>query len=105
MQCKQLIIADDTNVFATEILRSMERRQAKLFDNPAFSAAIYMDPRFNFSDSTVLTSEQKKNSLGNFKITNKISPISKSYCIFSISGSNFQDLATYEAVFTIGTIS
>jgi hypothetical protein len=60
MECKQLSSADDTNVFASEILQSMDRRKAKLFDNPAFLAAIYMDPRFNFGDSTVLTSEQKK---------------------------------------------
>jgi hypothetical protein len=60
MQCQQLANEDDTNTFATDILKIMERRQVKLFENPTFLAAIYMDPRFNFCGSNVLTSEQKK---------------------------------------------
>jgi hypothetical protein len=60
MECKKLVVTDNKNKVAMDILEGLEREQLELFKKPNFLAAIYMDPRFNFFGSSVLTSEQKK---------------------------------------------
>jgi hypothetical protein len=37
-----------TNPFAKTFLSLMERRKKSLFENDAFKAAIFIDPRFNY---------------------------------------------------------
>lgn len=47
------------NPFAVIILRHICKLTPALFDNNELRSAVYMDPRFNFSGSVLLTSRQK----------------------------------------------
>lgn len=47
------------NPFAVIILRHLTNITPSLFDNNELRSAVYMDPRFNFTGSVLLTSEQK----------------------------------------------
>ncbi|XP_062559270.1 uncharacterized protein LOC134224045 [Armigeres subalbatus] len=49
----------ENNIFRTAILESMECREKALFDNYAFQASVYMDPRFSFYGSMIFSSSQK----------------------------------------------
>jgi hypothetical protein len=42
------------NPYSTKILRRMEIRQKQLFKNDAIRAALYLDPRFSFTGSSIL---------------------------------------------------
>lgn len=48
------------NPFAVIILRHLTNITPSLFDNNELRSAVYMDPRFNFTGSVLLTSEQKE---------------------------------------------
>ena len=48
------------NPFAVIILRHLSEITPLLFDNNELRSAVYMDPRFNFTGSVLLTIEQKK---------------------------------------------
>lgn len=58
LECK-LHLEIIENEFSNELINSMERRKHKLFDNNAFLAAIYMDPRFNYIGGDLLSSSEK----------------------------------------------
>lgn len=47
------------NKLPIKIIEAMNDRKAKLFDNEVFLAAIYMDPRFNYIGSTLISDEQR----------------------------------------------
>lgn len=47
------------NEFAKILLEQITKRQKDLFNNMAFCAAIFMDPRFNFRGSSYLSQEKK----------------------------------------------
>lgn len=51
------------NKYASDLHDAMVNRKSKLFDNHAFIAALYFDPRFNFEGSTILSETQKLNAL------------------------------------------
>lgn len=54
-----LELEDVDSPLARNILQAMEKRKSKLFDNNAFLAAIYLDPRINYRGSELITQEQR----------------------------------------------
>jgi hypothetical protein len=60
MDCQKLANSDTKNPILMDVLLGLERGQVELLNKPMFLAGIYMDPRFNFFGSTVLTTEQQK---------------------------------------------
>ncbi|XP_037943633.1 uncharacterized protein LOC119676467 [Teleopsis dalmanni] len=62
--------------YASLLHESMQKRKKVLLDNGAFLSALYLDPRFNFQNSIVLTEEQKSiavaNLLKTFKVLKKL---------------------------------
>lgn len=63
-------ISDEDNC-AAELIKAMDMRKKQLFVNDAFLAGIYIDPRFNFKGSTILTEEQKQKALVRLNIQRK----------------------------------
>lgn len=60
LECKmELTNLKAENPFAVIILRHLCNITPILFDNNELRSAVYMDPRFNFAGSVLLTSEQK----------------------------------------------
>ncbi|XP_036343114.1 uncharacterized protein LOC118752344 [Rhagoletis pomonella] len=47
------------NVYADSLLNAMKIRKNVLLEYKAFVAALYLDPRFNFEETPLLSSEQK----------------------------------------------
>lgn len=56
------------NKFPIKIIEAMKDREDKLFDNEVFLAAIYMDPRFNYIGSTLISDEQRNKAKVCFNI-------------------------------------
>lgn len=48
-----------TNCYAALLHEAMINRKEKLLEHDAFIAALYLDPRFNFEGSIMLSEEQK----------------------------------------------
>lgn len=53
----------EVNQFARDLLTAMRTRKAKLLDNGAVLAGLYMDPRFNYQSSNFLSEEQKSTAM------------------------------------------
>ncbi|XP_020296931.1 zinc finger BED domain-containing protein DAYSLEEPER-like, partial [Pseudomyrmex gracilis] len=52
-----------SNPYAVSLRAAMEDRKKKLLSNNAFVAAFYIDPRFNFNGSSILSKEQKQTAV------------------------------------------
>lgn len=64
-----LELEDANDMLARQLLEALLKRQPMWFDNPAFHAALYMDPRLNEFDPPVLTQDQKEKAIvSNFEI-------------------------------------
>lgn len=71
---------DENNEFSNQLLCAMQKRKKKLFENNVFVAAMYLDSRFNYSGSNIISDEEKKsakvckrrgaNNLGNIVLKN-----------------------------------
>lgn len=60
LECElELASMEEDNQFAEKLLAAMANRKKKLFENNTLIAAIYMDPRFNFVGSDLLTESEK----------------------------------------------
>ena len=57
------------NPFAVIILRHLCNITPSLFENNELRSAVYMDPRFNFFGSVLLTTEQKKLAIDHLNAT------------------------------------
>lgn len=53
------------NIYSNKILLSMNNRERKIIDNPAFLSALYMDPRFNFHETPFLSVNDKLTAMVN----------------------------------------
>lgn len=51
---------EPNNSFAVALLKALNERKKKLFDNKAFLAGLFMDPKFNFVNSPYLDSHQRQ---------------------------------------------
>lgn len=79
LQCEQYILGDfyrdwfsceldlqdiaEMNCYASRLYQAMISRKQKLFENDAFVTALYLDPRFNFEASPLLSDDQKQVAL------------------------------------------
>lgn len=59
--CLELEDTEDT--LARQLLEALLKRQPMWFDNPAFYAALYVDPRLNEFEPPVLTLDQKEEAI------------------------------------------
>jgi hypothetical protein len=57
---KNLTTKQSTKPIASTLFKKIEEREKNLFENDAFLAAVYLDPRFNFSGSQLLNESQKE---------------------------------------------
>ncbi|XP_017477325.1 PREDICTED: uncharacterized protein LOC108367240 [Rhagoletis zephyria] len=57
LELKKLV---STNSYAEALLNAMKKRKDTLMGNNAFIAALYMDPRFNFDNTPLLSYDQKQ---------------------------------------------
>lgn len=53
----------ENNIFSSHLISKMKEREQKLFENDQFLAAIYLDQRFNFLNSTYFNPEQKNRAI------------------------------------------
>lgn len=56
-----------TNTYASQLLQAMHKRKKLLLLNDAFVSALYLDPRFNFMNSVMLSDEDKNKALVRFE--------------------------------------
>lgn len=47
------------NIYAEKLFTSVKSRKQSLLTNEAFTAAIYLDPRFNFLNTPFLSEDQR----------------------------------------------
>lgn len=57
LELKKLV---STNLYAEALLNAMKKRKDTLMENNAFIAALYLDPRFNFNNTPLLSYDQKQ---------------------------------------------
>ncbi|XP_055386349.1 uncharacterized protein LOC129615251 [Condylostylus longicornis] len=60
------------NCYARYLHQAMANKKREIFKNACFLAAIYLDPRFNYENSTLLTEHQKKIALNRILKTYEI---------------------------------
>lgn len=65
LEC-ELDLKSMNNVFSQLLLQAMNARKSKLFDCDAFLAAMYMDPRFTYLNSDILSKQQKQKAKVSF---------------------------------------
>jgi hypothetical protein len=54
-QCKLNVKKIKENPFTAKILKEMDFRQKQLMENDAVRAALYLDPRFTFDGTSILS--------------------------------------------------
>lgn len=80
-----------TNANAKALYNAMGIRKCKLLENNAFVAALYLDPRFNFHGTPLLTPEQQKNAMVHLNL-NFLILIFFLICIYLFLGSFIEDI-------------
>lgn len=63
-----LELAEMNDSLGNKLLEALQNRQGMWFDNPAFMAALFVDPRLNEFDPPVLTQDQKEEAVVSFKL-------------------------------------
>lgn len=63
LSCEMDLADLSSMTISVELLRAMQKRKQLLLENYAFASAIYLDPRFNFLNTSMLSEEQKDRAL------------------------------------------